>query len=243
MTTPSTAAATTTASRSRSSRPNSPRTWLAGAGLEPVPYFSEGGGLDEDRLRRELARRKRLYLAGRLDPLARAFLARRAEADPLFFLDQFVFGYDPRRLLHLPLVAWPRQREYVAFLHECATAGRELVVEKARDVGVTSLTCAYALWRWRFAPGFKTTFCANKLDLVDARGNPDSIFEKLRLILRALPAWLAPEGFAWARHDREARLLTPANGNVVTGEGGDNAGRGGRSTWWTRRRTSSAPRR
>src|SRR3954454_22521554 len=69
MTTPSTAAATTTASPSRSSRPSSPRTWLAG--LEPVPYFAEGGGIDEDRLRRELARRQRLYLAGRLEPLPR----------------------------------------------------------------------------------------------------------------------------------------------------------------------------
>src|SRR5918911_849761 len=50
-----------------------------------------------------------------------------AEPAPLFFLDQFVFGYDPRRLLHLPLVAWPRQRDYVAFLHDCATSGQELV--------------------------------------------------------------------------------------------------------------------
>ncbi|HEY9296612.1 MAG TPA: hypothetical protein VIQ31_09595, partial [Phormidium sp.] len=56
------------------------------------------------------------------------------------------------------------------------------------------------------------------------------IFEKLRIILRHLPPWMLPPGFNWKKHDKFMRLVNPANDAVITGEGGDSMGRGGRNT-------------
>jgi hypothetical protein len=88
----------------------------------------------------------------------------------------------------------------------------------------------YALHGWLFRPGFSAGFGSRKLELVDRRGDLDSIFEKLRFLLDNLPAWMLPTGFRRADHDNQARLLNPATGAAVTGEGGDNIGRGGRKS-------------
>ena len=94
-------------------------------------------------------------------------------------------------------------------------------------------------------PGFKTTFGSRKEVYVDRIGDPDSIFGKLRLMLDRLPHWMLPQGLNRSEHDNFMRLLNPANGNAITGEAGDNMGRGGRSTFtsWTRARSSSTPTR
>jgi hypothetical protein len=104
------------------------------------------------------------------------------------------------------------------------------LVEKSRDMGITWLCCAYALHGWLFRPGFAAGFGSRKLELVDRRGDLDSIFEKLRFLLDNLPAWMLPKGFDRAEHDNLARLVNPANGSTITGEGGDSIGRGGRKT-------------
>lgn len=129
----------------------------------------------------------------------------------------------------MPLALFPRQRELLRFLDAKVAAREDGLVEKSRDIGFNWVVGAWAIHKWLFAPGFKTAFGSRKQDFVDRRGDPDSIFEKLRMVIGHLPGWMLPENFGDA-HDNHMRLINPENGNVITGEAGDDMGRGGRSS-------------
>jgi phage terminase large subunit len=108
----------------------------------------------------------------------------------------------------------------------------EGVLEKSRDVGASWMMALFALHRWLFTPGFRTTFGSYKQEKVDRIGDSDSIFEKLRIAVDMLPQWMMPAGWQKAQHDNYMRLLNPENGNEIVGEVGQQMGRGGRSTWF-----------
>jgi len=159
----------------------------------------------------------------------------RCAADIVHWFDHWAWTYDPRLVgsatgPFIPFKLWPRQILYVEWLRARVEAGEAGLTEKARDAGVTYLAAGFALNRWLFVPGFKATFGSREEDLVDNRDNPDSIFEKLRIMLRRLPEWMLPKGFDWRRHDTIMQLTNPQNGASITGEGGEQMGRGGRAT-------------
>lgn len=141
--------------------------------------------------------------------------------------------YDPRLVpkpAHVPFDLFVRQRDMVDWFDKRIELKEDGLLEKSRDVGFTWVAGGCAFHKWRFVPGFKTTFGSRKAELVDKIGDPDSIFEKIRLLYRSLPPWLLPEGFRPFIHDRHMLLLNPRNGNTIRGEAGDEMGRGGRST-------------
>jgi phage terminase large subunit len=162
-------------------------------------------------------------------------------ADILYWFDKHVWTYDPRLAgqKHAdgssvsPFVQfklWPRQRDIVLWLLERIKKGEEGLLEKSRDVGATYLTAGVALHQWLFEPGFKATFGSRKVDYVDKKDNPDSIFAKLRIMLRRQPVELLPKGFNWGSHDNYMRIVNPETSSVISGEGGEDMGRGGRSS-------------
>ena len=157
----------------------------------------------------------------------------RCASDPVYWVNTYCRTYDPRLLPAEPVIPfhlYPRQEEFLRWLQERETAQEDGLAEKSRDVGFTWLCAAYALHGWLFKPGFAAGFGSRKLELVDQLGNPDTIFEKIRTLLHYLPDWLKPEGFKDADHSNYCRLLHPSSGATITGEGGDNIGRGGRKS-------------
>lgn len=108
--------------------------------------------------------------------------------------------------------------------------GEEGLLEKSRDVGATYLCAGVALHHWMFVPGFKATFGSRVVDLVDNKDNPDAIFAKLRIMLDRQPPELLPSKFIRSQHDNYMRLVNPDTGAIISGEGGQNMGRGGRSS-------------
>src|SRR6266699_3312303 len=130
------------------------------------------------------------------------------------WLHWWVWTYDPRlaathQPTHLPFDLWPRQVELLRWLDERVRAREDGLVEKSRDMGFTYLMGAYALHHWQWVPGFKTTFGSRIASLVDKIGDPDSIFEKIRAMLRGEPRWMLPEGFNSAKHDNAFLLVNP----------------------------------
>lgn len=214
--------------RTRSTRSSGPR-WRGPDILTPVPFIGREG-IDHTLMLAEKARRGALYQAGRVDERRRAMMMERCRHDLLFFADHFAWTFDPRLLAHMPMVLFPAQRAYLEFVEQRLAAGQDFLCEKSRDMGVTYLNVIFAVQRWLFEPAFVTGFCANLQDLVDQLGNPKSILEKARMILRRLPAWMMPEGFRFGTHDMLCKITNPATGALMIGEGGDNAGRGGRCT-------------
>lgn len=157
-------------------------------------------------------------------------------ADDIFYwFDNYVWTYDPRLVgrpggAYIPFKLWPRQRENVTWLLDRIRAREEGLEEKSRDVGATYLCGGVSAHQWLFNPGFKATFGSRKVDYVDKRDNPDSIFAKLRIMLRRQPQEFLPAGFQWSQHDNYMRIFNPETGAVISGEGGEEMGRGGRST-------------
>jgi phage terminase large subunit len=207
--------------------------------LNPVRWWEEATADGRPRtkptpgaVRREWERRGIILTVAKGDRDFRARMIAQCEADPVFLANNFVWVYDPRDSKQYAMVLWQRQVDYIRFLQDMLDRQQTFMVEKSRDAGVTYLNCLFAIHRWRFHPGFKTSFCANKQELVDMIGDPDSIFEKMRMMLESLPTWLLPRWYDRYRFALHRRILNPENRNVIIGNSGHDAGRGGRSSWY-----------
>ncbi len=151
--------------------------------------------------------------------------------DVVHWCRHWCWTFDPREpLASLPLNPFPKQADYLLWLVERERKQESGLVEKSRDMGITWHSCVYAVHGWLFRPGFAAGFGSRKLELVDRKGDPDSIFEKIRFLVDHLPAWMLPNGYHPRDHATEARLINPQGGASITGEGGDNIGRGGRKS-------------
>ncbi len=189
--------------------------------------------LTEDSLQSRLCDRYRVLEASLRDYEFQAAALRACKEDVVQWVCDWVFTYDPRNAArklpaYIPFDLWERQKEYLYWLEERVENSEEFIVEKSRDVGLSWLNCAFATHKWLFHPGFKTAFGANKAENVDRIGAVDSLLEKVRMILRGLPDWMVP--IEWEKNGNNyMRIMNPDNGNTITGEAGDNMGRGGRS--------------
>ena len=155
--------------------------------------------------------------------------------DPVHWCNTWAWTYDPRAAAkglpaYMPFDLFPKQVELIGWLDDRVAASEEGLVEKSRDVGWTWVAAVLALHKWLYLPGFKTAFGSRKEIHVDQIGNSDSIFGKIRLVLHPLPPWMHPPGFSRSDHDNYLRMVNPYNGNLISGEAGDNMGRGGRSS-------------
>src|SRR5437868_11405291 len=154
----------------------------------------------------------------------------RCAIDPVYWVNTYLVTYDPRTPdKAIPFKLFPRQVQFLQWLTERESKQENGLCEKSRDVGVSFLCAAYALHGFLFKPGYKVGFGSRKLEYVDKLGDLDSIFEKIRFMMRRLPQWMQPNGFKVREHDCFNKLLNPSNGASITGEGGDEIGRGGRA--------------
>ncbi len=156
------------------------------------------------------------------------------KANAVDFINDWMMTYDPRRKpTYLPFLLFPRQVEFVHWVLKLYHEQKDGLVEKSRDMGLTWLCMAVSIYLWTFHEGSKIAFGSHKQDKIDKLGDPDSIFEKGRMILNALPEVFLPRGFRPDKHMPFLKIINPANGATITGESGDQIGRGGRSSiYW-----------
>ena len=152
--------------------------------------------------------------------------------DPIRFVMDFCITYDPRRSgqKKIPFYLFEKQIEFILWLKESITINKGGVVLKSRDMGATWCCCAFSVWMWLFIDGCSVGWGSRKEILVDRLADPDSIFEKIRMILNQLPKRILPKGFNQDTHCNFMKIINPDNGCTITGEAGDNMGRGGRKT-------------
>lgn len=151
--------------------------------------------------------------------------------DILFYTNAFVFTFDPRtKDKSLPFITYPYQDEGILTIIDCIQKGKDLVIEKSRDMGASWISLLVMEWFWHFHAGYSFLMVSRKEDLVDAPGDPDALFWKLDFIHRHLPAWLLPGGGA-AIDRRRKHFGNLDNGSTVDGESTTAAaGVGGRRT-------------
>ena len=182
-------------------------------------------------LREAIARRMLLQRRALRDPVWRAAALEACRRDVVLWVQDWVWTFDPRRLEcpYLPMELFQRQVEYLRWRDAVVAARDHGIVEKSRDMGVSWLNALWHLHRWLFCPGYVGAFNSRIEDDVDD-GTPDSLMGKMDVALERLPHWMRPAAYNRRLHRSHLRLANPANGALVIGESGPNAGRGGRST-------------
>jgi phage terminase large subunit len=160
---------------------------------------------------------------------AKAYYARNT-AD---FIDDWVDTYDPRnaasvgKSVRMPFMLFPRQREFVQFLELLVDAQTNGLVEKSRDMGATWGAGGFSVGKFLFKQGSSIGWGSRKEMLVDRNGDMDSIFEKLRYIIRSVPTEFYPRGFD-PDGMSHMKIICQSSESSITGESGDDIGRGGR---------------
>lgn len=154
---------------------------------------------------------------------------------PVQFLTHWCDTFDPRNAFaeelptRLPFVLFERQAALVEFLIACLTDQSNGLIDKSRDMGATWICVGVSVWLWLFREGAAIGWGSRKEELVDRLGDPKSIFEKIRQLIRGLPKFFLPRGFDMDTHATFMKLVNPENGASIAGEAGDNIGRGGRT--------------
>lgn len=153
----------------------------------------------------------------------------RCASDVCYFITEYCMTYDPRLLAtgksaKIPFKLFDKQREFLLWIDSKLSMRKSGLVEKSRDMGITWCCAAYALHGLLFRPGFSAGFGSRKLDLVDRKDDIDSILEKVRYMYRNLPSWLQSDKYT------EAYCRINNGEASITGEGGDDIGRGGRKS-------------
>lgn len=183
----------------------------------------------------ELQRRMELERRIAQDPVMRAGAMALYAASPASFIADCVWVYEPRNAnrgepTRIPVVLFERQRQFIEWMHERFLSKTSAPVEKSRDSGATWMAAAFSVWLWLFYEGASAGFGSRKEDLVDRAGDLQSIFEKIRSIIRHLPAHIKPDGLKEKVHFNHMRIVHPSIGSSIIGEAGDNIGRGGRTS-------------
>jgi phage terminase large subunit len=169
----------------------------------------------------------------RSDPLLLAALKMHYKSHPADFINDWIVTYDPRNVergvpASVPFILFPRQREWVDWVMERWQNREGGITEKTRDMGMSWLSVALACTLCIFHDGMSIGFGSRKENYVDKLGDPKSLFWKARMIMESLP----PEFTGgWTRdHAPHMRIKFPGTGSTITGEAGDNIGRGDRAS-------------
>ena len=193
---------------------------------EKTPYYH----LVPKQFDANLAFRKKMCDLARTSSGARQ-LRRMCASDLLFYVNTFVYTYDPRRTDNkvIPFITYRYQDEAMLEIDD-AIGKHDLLIEKSRDMGATWCNLTVFEWRWSFRP-YESFMCiSRKEDYVDSPDDPDCLFWKLDLIRLKKPKFLWPPGFDSGDRAR-LKLVNRSNGSTIVGDSttGD-VGRGGRRT-------------
>ena len=154
---------------------------------------------------------------------------------PVDFINHWGMTSDPRNAerglpVVVPFLLFERQAEFVEFIVDHWRSSQDALAEKSRDMGVSWLCVAIAVWMWIFYPETVVGFGSRKEEYVDKLGDPKSLFWKVRQFINLLPVEFQPVGYVEKVHAPFMRIINPENGAVIVGESGDNIGRGNRAS-------------
>jgi len=153
------------------------------------------------------------------------------------FISDFGTIFEPRNAERrlpttIPFVLFPKQVEWVSWALDLWQRGLPGLTEKSRDCGCSTLAMALSCWLCIFRQGIAVGVGSNKEAKIDNGFDPDTLMFKARMFLAGLPPELRG-GFDPQRHSAHMRLHIPETDSSITGEAGDNIGRGGRKAiYW-----------
>lgn len=154
---------------------------------------------------------------------------------PVEFINDWGMTFDPRNAevnlpTVVPFILFPKQSEFITWTIDRWRNREDGLAEKSRDMGVSWLCVAVAVWMWLYHDGVVVGFGSRKEEYVDKLGDPKSLFWKIRQFVMLLPVEFRPAGYDEGKHAPSMRIINPENGSAIVGESGDNIGRGNRTS-------------
>lgn len=156
--------------------------------------------------------------------------------NPAQFIIDWGMTFDPRNVERglpatIPFLLFPKQEEWIHWFLERWQKQEPGITEKTRDMGMSWLTIGLADTICLFRHGVVAGFGSRKEEYVDKIGSPKSLFWKARMFIEMLPVEFRG-GWDKTRHGAHMRIQFPESGSVITGEAGDNIGRGDRASFY-----------
>jgi hypothetical protein len=145
------------------------------------------------------------------------------EEDPLFWINGFVFQYNPllRGSEAGPFILWESQRRALKDepgIFDAMNKGYDLTVQKSREEGGSYLVLLAFMHRWRFRRRQKFLCISHKEELVENPGDHDALFTKVEYVLENLPKWMRG---GWEKDNFDTRrkrfFFCPESRGVWTG--------------------------
>jgi phage terminase large subunit len=130
----------------------------------------------------------------------------------------------------IPFMLFPRQEEWVEWFIEGWKMREPGLTAKSREMGISWVTVATACSLCLFYESVVGGFGSRKEEYVDKKGYPKSLFHKARQFISYLPKEF--RGSWDERRDAPyMRISFPDTESILTGEAGDNIGRGDRTSF------------
>ncbi len=152
---------------------------------------------------------------------------------PADFINDWGVTIDPRNAdiglpVMVPFLLFPKQREWADWVMGHWRERTPGLAEKSRDFGLSWLAVSLASTLCLFRDDITIGFGSRKEEYVDKIGQPKSLFWKARQFVLHLPTEFNG-GWDQRRDSAHMRVSFPNTGSVITGEAGDNIGRGDRA--------------
>lgn len=173
--------------------------------------------------------RGKVALLGARSETARDELWMMCKRDPLFWLNAFIWTYDPRAdSPKLPFITYEFQDEGFGEIYD-SMGKRDIQILKSRDMGASWLALMAIKHRCDFFPLQTFLLGSIKERLVDAKDNPDSLMWKMDFAEYNLPLWMQ---VPYYKVDRtRLHIFNRRTQSVIDGESTtEDFGRSGRRT-------------
>lgn len=133
------------------------------------------------------------------------------------FFDICLWTFDPRKKpSDRPFITWDYQEDYIKDINTSIQKGESVFTEKTRDMGATWMILGVFLYRWLV---FDENFLigSRKEELVDKIGSLDSLFERLRYMIKTMPPWILDQ-FGFDKKNVSYMKMFKENGASIVGE-------------------------
>lgn len=153
---------------------------------------------------------------------------------PWDFINDWGVTYDPRNAevglpTIMPFILFPRQVDWIKWVIERWRSRRPGLCEKSRDMGVSWLAMSLGCTLCLHHDGLAIGVGSRKTEYVDKIGTQKPLLPKARMFMEHLPVEFRGGYVPW-RDSPYMRISFPQTGSIIAGEGGDDIGRGDRTS-------------